>query len=211
MKFSDQLQAGQGTGKWQFERDISVVGFAKRSGVRDFITLKKEYGELSDKGLGARLRESRLIALDRLIVEYQDRKFVDHPPPLPYLLQVIWDHVLTKYAAEAPKDESLGWIPLSVSLEQVTEHLQDYFGFRSTGPRSPEIPRAKWVRRALDALVSFGMAEAAANAQYVVRYKRGRTDTLRKFGLLCFKREQKAKRKPSNQMTLFPDAEPRSQ
>jgi len=207
VKFADRLEAGVRNGKWRFVRKISVVGFFKQSGVKDFMTVKKERGELSQNDLDQRLRESRAIPLDRLIIEYKDRKFVDHPPPLPYLLQIMWDHLFTRYAADtsnANPDESA---TLHVSVKKVTEDLQSYFGFESAGPRSPEIPRAVWVRKALDALVDFKIATSTGGEEYAIGYRRTWRDTLKKFGKLCFQLEQKKHNASPAQMKLLPPGE----
>lgn len=204
VKFADRLEAGVKDGKWQFVRKVSVVGFFKQSGVKDFMTVKKERGELSRHDLDQRLRESRAIALDRLIVEYNDRKFVDFPPPLPYLLQVMWDHLFTRYAADVLNADSGHSTTLHVSVKKVTQDLQSYFGFASSGPRSPEIPRATRVRKALDALVDFKMATSIGDGEYAIGYKSTRRDTLKRFGKLCFHLEQKKRDSPPAQMDLLP-------
>jgi hypothetical protein len=194
VKFSDRIEEGQKIDKWKFDRPLAIVGFFKKSGAeKDFLTLKKERGQLSHRSLDDKLRESVPIGFEVLIQEYQDRKFVDHEPPLPYLLQVMWDYLFTRYAAEVPPRADQNYIPLQVRTKKVTEDLQEFFGFRSSGPRSPEIPRHKWVSRALDALVQFGMAEHRGNESYVIRYKRSRKDVLEKFGRLWFLAEQKRK------------------
>ena len=196
VRFADRLEAGVGSRKWSFQRKVSVVGFYKTSGAKDFMGLKKERGELSQKDLDERLRESRQISLSLLLAQYHDRKFVDHEPPLPYLLQIIWDYLFTKYAGEVPKeeDEKPESFSLTITAEKITKDLQEYFGFKSEGPRSPEIPRVTWVRKALDSLVEFKMAEKRDNGEYIIKYKRTRSDTLRRFGRLCFKLEQKKAR-----------------
>ena len=56
VKFSDVVETVQNHQKWKFERNVAVVGFFKQSGVKDFLTLKKERGELSVKALSDRLR-----------------------------------------------------------------------------------------------------------------------------------------------------------
>lgn len=203
VRFADRLEAGAKAGRWRFDRRISVIGFYKASGVKDFMGLKKERGELSQGDLDQRLRESRQISFSLLIAEYRDRKFVDYPPPLPYLLQIIWDHLFTRYAADVPKNEAQDYIPLDVTVEKMTHDLQEYFGFKSSGPRSPEIPRASWVRKAMDALVDFKIATKTNEASYLIRYKRGHRDTLKKFGRLCFQLEQR-KRKASPNQTQLP-------
>jgi hypothetical protein len=172
--------------------------------VKDFLSLKKERGQLSDSELDRRLRESVLVPFDHLIVEYQDKKFVDHPPPLPYLLQIIWDLLFTRYAADVVKPEGEKSVNFSVTVKKVTEDLQTYYGFQSGGNRNPEIPRLSWVRQALDSLGRFGMAKHVSPDDYLIQYKRSHTDTLKKFGKLCFKAEQKKPRTSSKQLSLLP-------
>jgi hypothetical protein len=185
------VERGVVEGKWTFERRIAVVGFFKTSGVKDFLSLKKEHGSLSLGNLDERLRESRQIDMALLIATYNDRRFVDHMPPLPYLLQILWDHLFTQYAAASgDKGESGSALSLDVSVAQVTRDMQEYFGFQSAGPRSPGIPKAKWIRKALDALVAFRLASQKSDGQYTVGYKRTRGDTLKKFGKLCFERDR---------------------
>lgn len=206
VRFADRLENGRAAGKWRFERHICVLGFFKMSGVRDFMTLKKEGGRLSDAQLDRRLRESVPIAFERLILEYHDTKFVDHPPPMPYILQIMWDYLFALYAAEVPKEEGQDWVQLSIPLKKAVADLQSYYGFQSSGTRSPEIPRPSWVRKALDLLVQFKMADAVSEDQYLIRYKRTRGDTLNRFGRLCFRAEKKAQKGSTNQMLLLPPA-----
>ena len=200
-KFADKLEAGVKDDKWRFVRKVCVVGFIKETRVKEFMTIKKERGELSEHGLEQRLHESRAIPLEILIV--QGRKFVDHPPPLPYLLQIMWDDLFTRYAADASNANSTDSITLHLNVKKVTEDLQSYFGFESRGPRSPEIPRAVWVRKALDALVDFKIATSIGDGEYAIGYRRTWKDTLKKFGKLCFQLEQKKQKVSPAQMNLL--------
>src|SRR5258708_24272053 len=204
VKFGDRLRRGMSEEKWTVERKLAIVGFFKTSGVKDFLSLKKELGTLSLADLDERLRESRQIPIALLITIYNDCKFVDHMPPLPYTLQIMWDHLFARYAGDQSNGET-GTVPsLEVSVEQVTKDLQEYFGFKSNGARSPEIPRTSWVRRALDTLVSAKLAAKSREGEYTVQYKRTRSDTLRKFGKLCFELEQKMRSVPPSQLSLLP-------
>lgn len=190
VRFADRLEAWQAEKDNEFQRKVSVIGFFKKSGVKDFMALMKQRGVLSNRDLDQRLREGRLIAFDILITEYEDRKFVDHMPPLPYLLQIMWDHLFTQYAADV-QDEQAGVILLEVTVEKVAQDLQLYFGFKSRGHRSPGIPPPNWVIKALDVLVSSKVAKRSGEGKYLIEYKRTRVDTLRKFGQMCFKLSQK--------------------
>jgi hypothetical protein len=211
VRFSDRLENGVRDRKWAFERNVAVVGFFKTSGVKDFLSLKKERGALSFNGLDQRLRESRQIPIEVLILKYQDRKFVDHMPPLPYLLQIMWDHLFTRYAADVQESESDGTVSLPLSVGKVTKDLQEYFGFASTGARSPEIPPLNWVRKALDALVSSKLASKKGDAEYVIAYKRTTGDTLRKFGKVCFELDQKQMSVSESQLSFLEEGSSRGE
>jgi hypothetical protein len=209
VKFCDRLQRGVSDRKWVFQRNVAVVGFFKTSGVKDFLSLKKESGTLSLANLDQRLRESRLIEIALLITKYNDRKFVDHMPPTPYLLQIMWDHLFTRYAGDQSNGEVNSNPSLEVSVDQVTKDLQEYFGFKSNGPRSPEIPSSTWIRRALDTLVLGKLASKVKEGEYIIVFKRTRGDTLRKFGKLCFELDQRTKFVSTNQLSLLPNANER--
>lgn len=199
--FADLVADASANGGVTFVRNVATIGFRKNSGVKQFMMLKKEGGSLSDLDLGDRLREAVEVPFDRLLVEYGDRKFLDHEPPLPYMLQIIWDCVLTNMARQAPKEPGAKEVQLQVNVEQLTGELQEYYGFSSSGEGSVEIPRATWVRKALDALVSFDLAQRANPGDYVVQYRRPRRDTLEYFGRLCWRRSRR-KQAPA----LPPDA-----
>ena len=193
VRFADRLDAV--STRLKFERNVSVVGFFKQSGAtKSFISLKKERGKISDAGLDQRLRDVKLIDFAHIIREHGDRKFVEHMPPIPYILQILWDNLFVKYAADVPKDESKGWHPLVVTIDKVTSDLQENYGFKSTGSRSPQIPQPSFIRKALDALIDFRLAERKMEGEYLIKYKRTRKDTLEKFGRLHFEFERKPKR-----------------
>ena len=164
--FTDNLQTFLQSNGYELERKTSVVGFFKKSGVKDFIGLKKEWGSLSDSKLGSELRKTKLIAFDKILVEYRDRKFVDSEPPLVYLLQIIWDNIFTVYAARERTDNPSGSTTFKVTVDQVAEEIRQNYGFPSTGDRSPEIPKKRWVTKALSTLVEFGMAKRIRQDHY---------------------------------------------
>lgn len=192
--FTDNLQTFLQSNRRKFERKTSVVGFFKKSGVKDFVGLKKEWGSLSDSKLDSELRKTKLIAFDILLIAYRDRKFVDSEPPLVYLLQIIWDYILTVYAAREHGDNPSGSRTLNVTVDQIADEIRQNYGFPSTGGRSPEIPKTKWVTKALNALVDFGMAKRIKQDHYEVIYKRSSQDTLKKFGYKLFKLEAKKRK-----------------
>ncbi len=182
VQFADVFEKTAGD---RFERKTAVIGFFRHSRENEFLTLKKERGALSDSDLDERLRQSVSIRWDRLIAEYGDRKFVEQAPPLLYLLQVIWDHVLSRYAATAPYNESKKARVFTIGVSQVTADLQEDYGFKSAGARSPGVPRPGLVRSALNILVHGKHAVIEAEDSYTIFYRKFKQDSLQKFGKLC--------------------------
>jgi hypothetical protein len=176
-----------------FRRKIAVVGFERSSGaLRQYMTFIKLYGDLTDLQVSRSLREGIKIAYEYLIFGqgYKDKKFVDSKPPLPYLLQILWDDLLGAYADTFSYNRALNCTPVTVSVDKVTADLQQFYGFPSRGARGPEIPKSSWIREALEALVHFKLAERDGDG-YMILYKRSRVDSMKRFGNLCFKMEQK--------------------
>lgn len=205
VKFADRLDQARKAKKIRLVRNVSVVGFFKTTGAtKNFLSLKRERGKLSNESLDERLRDVRAIDFAHIIRAHGDRKFVEHMPPMPYLLQIVWDNLFLKYAADVPKNEEKGWRPLLVSVEKVTTDLQENYGFRSSGSRSPQIPQPSFVRKALDVLVEFRMAERKTEGEYLIQYKRSRKDTLEKFGRLCFESENAKLKKTGPRHPLLP-------
>jgi hypothetical protein len=162
-------------------------------------------GTFGDTALGERLREPCQINWQKLLEQYGDRKFLDHPPGLPIMLQIIWDDLFVEYAAQQLSESTSGIsqraVDLTVSVDKVTGDLQGFYGFKSSGPRSPGIPKAAWVKDALDALVEFKLARQTEDGEFIVSYKRLRGDTMERFGRLCFRR--KPQPQPNDKQTTL--------
>lgn len=186
--FVDLLKARIGAGTVTFNRPLVVVAFWKQTGAqRVFINLKTEHGSVSDAEVANRLRRAVPVDWSTLLVSYNDPKFIDSEPPLPYTLWVLWDLMLASRATGREPESKTNWIGLDVGVAELTEDVRRYYGFPSGGERSVEIPRRRWIRKALDALVIFGKAERVAEGKYHVKYKRNKNnvDTIKVFGQLC--------------------------
>ena len=194
VQFSDLVNEGAGQKKWSFKRKLATLGFQQQVGPnKTWMLLKKEGGELSDLELDRRLRYGKQVNIKLLIELYGDRKFLDSPPALPITLQILWDNLFTEYVAIGNFESEAEITLLKLSADQVTTDLQKYYGFPSSGSRSPEIPKKAWVIEALDALVGFKLATSDGSGHYTIRYKRQRGDTLERFGRLCFRSKKKSK------------------
>jgi len=169
-----------------FDRNFSIIGFQRATGAtHESITLKKEYGDISDPAVAQRLRRTVMVPVEALVVEYQDKKFVGHEPPEALMLQILWQNLFTSYTERFQPDDGLGYTPMRITVEEVTNDLRKYYGFATDGEYSPEIPKQQWVRKAFDRLVQIGYAHKD-DKNYVVHYKPIRGDALRRFGKLLF-------------------------
>lgn len=108
------------------------------------------------------------------------------------------------YAARERTDNPSGGTAFKVTVDQVAEEIRQNYGFPSTGDRSPEIPKKKWVTKALNALVEFGMAKRIKQDHYEVTYKRSSQDTLKKFGYKLFKLATKKMKAQSSENMRLP-------
>ncbi len=201
-------------GAIKFKRSLCVVGFHRETGAeKERIHLMKFHGELADADLSKRLREGILVAHDILVVVYRDRKFVDFEPPMPYVLQMLWDYVFSTYTAEFPVTAAnKGKIPITVDLDRLSEDMQNNYGFKAQDSRSNAVPARAWIKKAMDHLVVFKMASKVDEKKYTVQYRSIRGDHIEYFGRLIFKNKGNLALSgtPTTQYTLalVPPAEP---
>lgn len=196
--FIDLVEERIKAGTLSFSRPVTVVGFVKNTGAeKTWVILQSQsttLGTVSDTTLKERLRKAVPIDWQLLLTHYKDIRFIDAEPPLPYTLYVLWDLVLTRKASGRQSETGENWVAIDVDVKTLTEEVQDYFGFRSDGARAVQIPRQKWIRRALDSLVVFGMASRIDAHSFRIKYRRQRTrdrDTVTYFGRLAFKFQER--------------------
>lgn len=196
VEFADLVKAKQDAGSVTFDRPLAVVGFTKQTGAEHvWVVLKTESGSVTDPTLRERLRKAVPVNWQKILVHYNDVRFIDNEPPVPYTLFVLWDFMFPKLVEGREREEGKPWIGIDVEVESLTSEVQKYYGLHSDGPHAIEVPRQKWIRRALDALVVFGLAErVVAGKSYKVRYRRHRTkekDTLALFGRYEFQHRER--------------------
>jgi hypothetical protein len=199
--FIDLVEERIKSGRLSFSRPVTVVGFVKNTGAeKTWVILQSQqasFGTVRDGALKDKLRRAVPIDWQLLLTHYKDIRFIDAEPPLPYTLYVLWDLVLTRKASGRQAEVGENWIAVDVDVKDLTQEVQDYFGFKSDGARAVQIPRQKWIRRALEALVVFGMATRLGEQSFRVKYRRYRTkdrDTVTFFGRLAFKFQERLAR-----------------
>ena len=210
VRVSDILKAegDDKDGTIKLKYPIAVIGFNRTSGAKEFMTLMKMFGNMTDTDLSERLRHSINVPTDVLIVEYGDRKFFDFEPPMAYLLQIMWDQLFPTYLSEFPVVESQGYTPVTVTVDRVVKEMQANYGFSVEDHRGSEIPQRAWIKKALELLVLFNLALRAGDNTYTIKYKTLRGDHLKRFGELLHRNRSKIALSTNANMSLpFPEAD----
>jgi hypothetical protein len=192
VKCVDFLKARLAAGGARIDRALTVVGYLRMEQVQQFVQLRREYGEFSNKGFDARLRSIVPVPVDKII--WRDRRFYDHEPPLPYFMVMLWDDIFDSLADDILRASDAQHTAIPVTAEDLTAQLQTYYGFRGDGGRNAGIPKVQWVRNALEAFVRFHLAHKTNESQYVVHFRRLRGDKLVRFGNLWNKLQEKTRR-----------------
>lgn len=198
VKFLDIVQSELKEGSVKFARPVAVISFTKNTGANStFFILRLEHSELgtiTDSVLREKLRSATPVNMKTLLQVDTDKKFIDAEPLLPYTLYVLWDMVLSRRASGRQPELGQSWTAVDVEVTELTREVQDFYGFRSDGAHSIEVPRVSWIRKALDGLVAFEMASNESDGNYRVRYRRYRTkdqDTISFFGRLADKYQER--------------------
>lgn len=192
------LEKKIGDGSLSFSNKISIVTFVFSAEVKEFIALEKKWGKISLQELERSLESVRSVSIEKLNSTYGYVKFYDAEPPLPYLLVILWDQVFNPLKEKFKYDEGRKSTPIQVSIDELRNHLQVYFGppKQENHEREPEIPKREWVKKALEILCTVGMAERD-NLQlekYTILFKKKKQDTFQMFAKICCRMEVRLKK-----------------
>jgi hypothetical protein len=109
---------------------------------------------------GTRLHYGIAVPMHALLEAYSKSKIYDAMPPLPYLLNLIWENVFTQIATENPKFLKLkrnSKLDIQVKIDYIVKVLQDSFSFqcwhKDFPDRQPLIPKREWIDNACQFLV----------------------------------------------------------
>jgi len=157
-----------------FERPFSIVEFGSISQAQEFFFFKTALGAPTEIGEEERLKYGVSVPMIAFVEEYARAKLYDAEPPIPYLVQLIWIHVVTPLAAENPMFEGLRKnrkLEVHLTTEDIVDRLDEGFSFRHWHKQAPDrqrrILRTEWVREACQFLVESGDAEWADDSEKI--------------------------------------------
>jgi len=194
-----------------FIKPFSIIEFHRYTQLKEFFFLRLNHGNISESVNGKRLEDGISIPMNVFINVYSRYKLYDAPPPLPYLLEIIWTNIIALRAAENPKFPTLRKnqkIEVEIELNELTDLLYQQFTFyqfsstrrelQSYYRLQPKYPKHSWVVEACKKLIESGDAIwKDESEQVVVIYFKRHTDIFDHFVKLCSKSEDK------NQLKLF--------
>jgi hypothetical protein len=197
-----------------FRRPFCIIEYSRSSQSKEYFFMRTQYGNVSDQNIDRKLSEGVQIPMFVFIDIYSTFKIYDAKPPLPYLLEIIWTHIVTLKASYDPKFRSLRInqsILVEIDISEITHSLANQFSFapitslKNAGNRvenrSPKYPKQSWIREACEQLVKFGDAEWIGSTKEKLKFKFVRRENI----LDYFIRICSAEIDTNKQMKLFGD------
>jgi len=150
-------------------RPFCIIEFNRDSEGQEFFFFRTVAGAVSQKSLAERLRKGIPVPMSIYLVQYSTIKLYDASPPLPYLLELIWTHIVAFKVSNTPgykipsKNQK---VKVEVTPDEICDRLETNFTFHGlhqnhADGRQPKVVEKNWVREACEALVKFGDAKWA--------------------------------------------------
>ncbi len=188
-----------------YERPFVIVEFSRFRQRDEYFFFRRQEGQVSDSAVAAKLQTGVSVPMHVFIREYSAVKFYDADPPMPYLLQVLWDQIVAPAAQDKTplsKVRRRQKVEVLLEVDDIVVRLRDDFSFKAVygydDDRQPKIPRREWVKEACEKLVSHRIAEwADLEKKQIKVYYKLLADPLSAFIELC------GKAPSARQMDLF--------
>jgi hypothetical protein len=149
-----------------FVRPFCIVEFNRSNQSQAYIFFRTVIGKLTESSVDQRLEIGVQVPMEKLTGTYSAIKIWDSEPPMPFLLALIWEHIINLKASEDVKYPFLRKrqkIVVEITVSEIVDELHTKFSFHQLTPtddgRQPKIPKSEWVQRACEKLVAVGDAE----------------------------------------------------
>lgn len=148
-----------------FIHPFALIEVNKSSQGKEYLFFRKEDGKLSDPAVDAALHEGKQVPLQIIFRKYASIKISDDQPEVPYLMNLIWNHVVTERASLDSKFSTLkknSSLRVDVPVADIQKKLHDEYSFapyhRQIPRRQTKYPLPEWIREACQRFVDYGEA-----------------------------------------------------
>ena len=166
----------------QLGRPFAIVEFGYLEQGQLWFLLRRRTGQLSDAAHDADLRRGKQLGVEVLTDVFSQRKFMENEPPLVLMMVLVYTYALPLFIREEEFKSGAGTRhPIALaSTSKVREALQQQFVPTTGDEREFTLPRAGWVRQALDSLVRLGLGQRpdSVDGEYRIAIKKPRTKDL---------------------------------
>lgn len=202
IKFKKHVEEAIQSGAVSFRKPIAFVGFMQTSTPDESMLFQLDWGTVYNDSLHNALEDRKLIPLELFIASVGHLKFYDSPPPVEYMMEILWTHLFNELKSNIQFDQKTRTWPFDINIQDITNRLQKLYGQHSAGEREASFPQIKWLREALEHFEALGLAKRKNLDHYTILYKQLRGDLLERFSRARNKMKEKNERK--RQQVLFP-------
>jgi hypothetical protein len=179
-------------------RPFIIIAFNRADERQQNYFFQKRLGSLTDKTIDTRLETGVSVPMHVFIETYSTIKIYDSKPPLPYLIELIWENVVIPIAANDAKFSRLyknQKIAIELKIDDIINELHEGFSFHSlyndASGRQPKIPEKEWIMDACEKLVTAKEAEWIDTQKIIRIYFRKYENILDHFIEVCSDEIQK--------------------
>jgi hypothetical protein len=183
-------------------KPTAFIGFMRAGTLEESLLFQLDWGRVYNEELHNSLEDRKLIPFERFMQSYGHLKFYDSPPPVEYMMEVLWSHLFNDLKSSVKYDEKTKSWPFNIDISDITMQVQKLYGQHTNNERETSFPKIKWVREAIEHYEAIGLAKEITNDQYIIHYKNLRGDLMEKFSKARKKVEEK--REKARQGELFP-------
>lgn len=147
--------------KIRFTRPFVMVQCNRSDNREPYYFFQRTVGKLSSSAVDEQLDDGTKVPMKVLVEKYSTVKIYDAEPPLPYMMDLIWSHVVLEAARVSPRFSKLRKrqkLPVVLDVDEIVKKLREGFTFLAIAANasdgSPSIPHTQWVKRALEQMVS---------------------------------------------------------
>ena len=182
-----------------YQRTFILVEFNRADERQPYYHFRKCQGTgcLSDPNIDSRLKYGVKVPMWVFVQSYSEIQLYDDEPPTPYMIYLIWEHVLLPRASDKAGFARLKKnqrVEIDINVAEIVEELNRGFSFRrlhgDNCDRQPQIPKPEWVTRACEKLVALEEAQWIDGTKATIRFRfRRYDDVLEHFVEACSRGE----------------------